>query len=81
MLGAGTVKQRSGTQLTVIEWHPYPQDRPPRSDTYMVTYSGGGINFRHYNRYSDTEGEFTTYHARVIAWAERPQSYEEGEKQ
>lgn len=75
MLGKGTVKTQRGRQLEVIEWHPYPQERPPETGSYLVTYASGGTNFRHYNKMSDAEGEFTTYHTIVIAWANRPKPY------
>ena len=59
----------------IADWKPYPEIRPPRSGSYIVTYKSGGINFRYYNKMSDTAGSFTTYHANVIAWDYIPEPY------
>lgn len=80
MLGKGTVKPQNGRQLEVIEWHPFPKEMPPESGSYLVTYASGGTNFRHFNKLTETSGQFTNYHTTVIAWAFRPQPYEPKEQ-
>ena len=61
---------------TKIVWHPYPQEKPKSARRfYLVTSpdvisNGIDINyFTEFNRFVDK---------RVIAWAELPEPYKEG---
>ena len=59
-----------------IVWHPYPQEKPTREDSYLVTLGDSDTG----NLYVTTSGYFYdrfTFEC-VTAWAELPKPYEEG---
>lgn len=66
---------------SIVEWHPYPKEKPTKEGTYLVTIKYGNeeeacvltsVFVGTYNCFGG--GRFIT------AWAELPKPYEEGAK-
>lgn len=64
----------------IAEWKPYPQIRPPRTGSYIVTHQNGDVNFGRYEKIDEDHGNFNLYRCDVIAWDYRPDGYKEGSK-
>ena len=64
----------------IADWKPYPQIRPPRTGSYVVTNQNGGVNFGYYEKTDENHGHFSVYRTKVIAWDYRPDGYREGSK-
>ena len=68
-------------RYAVIEWHPYPQEKPKECDEYLVTANCGYFNLTETSTWKD--GLFTDYENKpnricsIIAWAEKPEPYKE----
>lgn len=59
-------------ESNVVEWHPYPEKKPPRSGVYLVTPKSGivcSIPFVEEQGWPVTVG--------IKAWAELPAPYKE----
>ena len=52
-----------------IKWHPYPEEKPPKEDSYFILYREGKIVYLADSFYSN--GEFEDFQdCEVIAWME-----------
>lgn len=65
-----------------VIWHPYPQEKPKKNDSYLITLKGrNSIPFVCQDIYNDDikafrfEG-YSTFE-KVTAWAELPEPYKE----
>lgn len=63
-------------RYSVIEWHPYPQDKPYCDDNYIVSVKIGKSEYVTVSMYFDDEFE-NFYDCEVMAWAELPEPYKE----
>ena len=61
---------------TKVKWHPYPKERPPKDDDYLITIKGKHI--KKVMKWNSVNGYFNIY-VNVIAWAELPKPYKEEE--
>lgn len=60
-----------------VKWHPYPKEKPPIEDDYLVTVQVGLNQFIHYLHYSSyTTGRGSQW-AHVTAWMDNPEPYKE----
>ena len=61
------------TKYAVIEWHKYPEEKPPKEGLYLITLKFG-------NTKDVSMGYLTKdiYSNTLIAWAEIPEPYKEG---
>ena len=65
-----------------VEWHPYPKERPPKEDVYLVTMVDK-IHFVAESKYSPKKKKFTyeyygdIFDDCIIAWSEMPKPYKE----
>lgn len=70
-------------QMTEIEWHKYPEDKPKHVDEYLVTVNCGYFNITSSAIWID--GKFTSYVnelgriSSIVAWSEMPAPYKEEE--
>ena len=70
------------SKYAVIEWHPYPKERPPKEDVYLVTMVDK-IPFVAESKYSPKKKKFTDeyygdiFDDCIIAWSEKPEPYKE----
>lgn len=68
-----------------FEWHPYPDEDPPKSDDYFITVKENGCLRTYYTDYEeckteDYNGYFSGYDNEcIVAWAERPKPYKGGD--
>lgn len=64
---------------SIIEWHPYPQEKPTEEGIYLVTLENilGDRNVRVLEFKSKTFWTASQWSS-VVAWAELPKPYEEG---
>lgn len=60
------------TKYAVIEWHKYPEEKPPKEGLYLITLKFG-------NTKDVSMGYLTKdiYSNTLIAWAEIPEPYKE----
>lgn len=64
-----------------FEWHPYPEEDPPRSDDYLITVKENDRLHTYYDDYEecnikDYKGYFSGFkNDCVVAWAELPEPY------
>lgn len=60
------------TKYAVIEWHKYPEEKPPKEGLYLITLKFG-------NTKDVSMGYLTKdiYSNTLIAWAEMPEPYKE----
>lgn len=64
-------------------WHKYPDEKPPKDDWYLITYSPKpSEKWVISERYDKKKKRFykEPFDLNVLAWAELPESVEEGEK-
>ena len=62
-----------------VKWHPYPEEKPPIEDDYLVTVRGYPKPFTHYLHYSSyTTGRGSQWDY-VTAWMDKPKPYKEEE--
>ena len=74
---------KTGACNGYFEWHPYPEEDPPRSDDYLITVKEDDCLHTYYDDYEECEAEdyihkgyFSGYrHECVVAWAELPKPY------
>ena len=65
-------------KYAVIEWHPYPKEKPKKSDDYLVSIKAGDKFFTYTAYWIDTIGIFELRcDGRILAWAEMPAPYKE----
>lgn len=65
------------SRYTVIEWHPYPQEKPEEYDEYLVTVKDEQDLFT-FTTYWIPEGNtFIDFSRDIVAWAELPEPYKE----
>ena len=57
---------------TKVKWHPYPKERPPKDDDYLITTKYKRT--RKVMSWDSVKGYFYTEND-VIAWAELPEPY------
>ena len=58
-----------------VKWHPYPKEKPPIEDDYLVTVQVGlnpFIHYLHYSSYTTGKGSQWTH---VTAWMDKPDPY------
>lgn len=59
-----------------VDWHPYPEEKPPCTDDYLITIKKGRKLCVTKDCYDINEGEFEIeFNAKIIAWAELPEPY------
>lgn len=64
-------------RYSVIEWHPYPQEKPEEYDEYLVTVKDEQDLFT-FTTYWIPEGNtFMDFSRDIVAWAELPEPYRE----
>ena len=52
-----------------VKWHKYPEEKPPREDSYFISYKEGEIEYIADSFYSN--GEFEDFQdCEVTAWTE-----------
>lgn len=56
--------------MTKINWHSYPETKPKKDGTYLVTTLAGDVDTDAFQL-----GDFDFYMSEVIAWAELPEPY------
>lgn len=63
----------------VINWHPYPEEKPKDDGRYLVTLKSldGRLNVieDYYNELYDKWTTSNCYDWNVIAWADKPEPY------
>lgn len=63
---------------TIVEWHPYPEEKPRHNAMYMCTVappSLSGKKLVEIVHFSDKSFEFVGWDRSIIAWAEIPEPY------
>lgn len=66
------------TKYAVIEWHPYPKEKPKKSGDYLVSIKAGDKIFAYTAYWIDSIGIFELrWIGRILAWAELPEPYKE----
>lgn len=64
--------------MTHVDWHPYPEKKPPCTNDYLITIKKGRKLCVTKDCYDITEGEFEIeFNAKIIAWAEMPEPYKQ----
>lgn len=63
---------------SIVEWHPYPKEKPTEERYYLVTALRGGEHQVCTAWWIDETYRFGVFTDRVEAWAELPKPYEEG---
>lgn len=60
-----------------ITWHPYPEEKPPCTDDYLITIKKGRKLCVTKDCYDINEGEFEIeFNTKIIAWAELPEPHQ-----
>lgn len=68
--------------MTQVDWHPYPDEKPSKEDSYLVTRKSilpkdeGRIFVGTLPWDEEDEQWRHCYNAPVLAWAELPEPYE-----
>ena len=67
---------------TVVKWHPYPKEKPPKTGDYLVTwlslhtYRFPWVTIREFNAITNKfDYEDGKYYI-ALAWAEMPEPYQ-----
>lgn len=63
-----------------IEWHPYPEEKPPHAGRFLVTYKNKQCHNRRETKtvsYLFKSSMFNSHKDSIIAWAELPEPYKE----
>ena len=62
--------------MTHVDWQPYPEEKPPCTDDYLITIKKGRKLCVTKDCYDINEGEFEIeFNTKIIAWAEMPEPY------
>lgn len=65
-------------RYAVIEWHPYPQEKPKKDDEYLVSVNMWNKSSTLTSSWITSNGVFKDiWDERIYAWAEKPEPYEE----
>lgn len=61
-----------------IEWHPYPKEKPKKSEDCLVSVKEGDEIFTFASHWIDAVGIFRPiWDGHIYAWAEMPEPYKE----
>ena len=64
-------------RYSVIEWHPYPQEKPEEYDEYLVTVKDEQDLFTFTTYWLPEGNTFIDFSRDIVAWAELPEPYKE----
>ena len=71
-----SVKKES--RYAVIEWHPYPEEKPNKDDEYIVSVNMWNKSFTSTSSWITSKDVFEDIWDKCIyAWAEKPEPYKE----
>ena len=65
------------SRYAVIEWHPYPQEKPEEYDEYLVTVKDEQDLFTFTTYWLPEGNTFIDFSRYIVAWAELPEPYKE----
>ena len=71
--------------MTHVDWHPYPDEKPPKDGVYLVTMRVWDATYEDYFEgvgffyFMNTNFKEDAIHE-VIAWAEKPEPYRPEDK-
>jgi hypothetical protein len=72
-----SIKSRQSTQQETIVWHGYPQEKPPKDGYYLIT-AHNVINAKAIIYIAIWAGGIFGTGFNVIAWAELPTGWKDG---
>ena len=66
------------SRYAVIEWHPYPEEKPNKDDEYLVSVNMWNKSFTSTSSWITSNSVFEDiWDERIYAWAEKPGPYKE----
>ena len=71
------ISAKKESRYAVIEWHPYPQEKPEEYDEYLVTVKDEQDLFTFTTYWLPEGNTFIDFSRDIVAWAELPEPYKE----